>query len=148
MELPYITIVQNEIKSAGNQVYNTYRFCLVIISVFSGPTRNQKNATPGKKKVCPHCNIEQSALSRHIKTVHSNHRPYSCNECGKAFVRKEHFMKHYHHHVERLTKWYCPILLIFIPFKTSHWWIIKKVEWKKKEFKLVNIFGLHISLFR
>ena len=47
-----------------------------------------------EKKVCPHCHIEQTKLARHIATVHSKNRPFSCNLCGKTFVRKDHCQRH------------------------------------------------------
>jgi len=50
---------------------------------------------------CDVCGLEVANLKRH-KLVHTGDRPHSCQQCGKAFRRKDHLIAHCSrvHHVE------------------------------------------------
>ena len=48
-----------------------------------------------QSNICPLCNerIDNRNLSRHMKEKHEGRR-YSCDDCGKSFLRKYYFEKH------------------------------------------------------
>jgi len=71
---------------------------------------SQKHTKSVKKYQCPECpkayfGYDTSSLYKHIRSVHRNLRPFSCELCGKAFNTKANRDKHVRSHLgERYFK--------------------------------------------
>lgn len=45
-------------------------------------------------KLCPYETRRPEHMYRHIRSVHRNNRQYSCDRCGRKFVRKDYVTSH------------------------------------------------------
>jgi hypothetical protein len=57
------------------------------------PQQPQSSSVPWQ---CPHCvkNFKKNNLQKHIKSVHENQRPFTCDSCSASFKKLEHLNRH------------------------------------------------------
>ena len=73
----------NQSLATGNKTIPHY-----LISDGPGPLRDSNTYCP----FC--CKFIRSHLKRHISSVHLKLKPFTCENCGKAFSRKTHLVQH------------------------------------------------------
>lgn len=57
---------------------------------------------------CPEAFISQYLLTTHIRTKHSDHRPFSCDACGKSFKFATSYNKHLLTHTD-IKNYHCDV---------------------------------------
>ena len=63
---------------------------------------DQPSSQTGEKAQCPKCKktfTQKYNLLRHLKTIHSDYKPYVCDICQRAFNRKGNMEAHRLTHV-------------------------------------------------
>lgn len=56
--------------------------------------RNHVCPEPG----CNHAFIQLGDLRKHVRSKHTNEKPFTCDQCGKAFARSDYLLKHLRAH--------------------------------------------------
>ena len=100
--------------------------------------KEHKRIHTGNKLLCSvvGCNTtfnDKSSLNKHTKTVHKAHKPYSCDNCDKAFSRSSHLQDHRAVHTKE-KKFQCSICqkrFSFLSTKKSH----ELIHTERQDFK-------------
>ena len=58
---------------------------------------NQRNHVCPEPQ-CNHAFIQLGDLRKHMRSKHTNERPFSCDQCGKTFARSDYLLKHMRAH--------------------------------------------------
>ncbi|BHF83242.1 hypothetical protein SprV_0802638400 [Sparganum proliferum] len=106
------TSSNGEACTEGGTVFSTIKqeghTCDVCSKVFSERSLLQKHkvAHADAKHICPTCGrafVREDKLRRHIRSIHSDERPFVCEVCSKAFARKDKLQEHARHHNRDIT---------------------------------------------
>ncbi|KAL7055561.1 hypothetical protein AAHC03_023061 [Spirometra sp. Aus1] len=106
------TSSNGEACTEGGTVFSTVKqeghTCDVCNKVFSERSLLQKHkvAHADAKHICPTCGrafVREDKLRRHIRSIHSDERPFVCEVCSKAFARKDKLQEHARHHNRDIT---------------------------------------------
>ncbi|CAO1393615.1 unnamed protein product [Diamesa tonsa] len=66
-------------------------------------TKHEDTARTHICQICPKAYVHKVDLKRHMTASHEpqSSKPYQCEECGKGFVRNDHFKKHKESHIRK-----------------------------------------------